>query len=163
MTQGPVWTIGGEEECMHKWTSYLHAKARGMFLEDGMHASIIFLFSKENGLVSVNMVPPDIDHQQVDSGIVNAVQNDNLFGVILIGEAWVYFGKENDHTCVQLLDGEMKVSELTDEDKKDVLLITMENRAGDSVTYMAQILRDENGIVLDESTMSQSPYKKWIT
>ncbi len=46
----------------------------------------------------------------------------------MMGETWMYIAKEKDHTVFQLLDGEMRVSDLNDEDKKEALMIKMENR-----------------------------------
>ena len=127
MNDQPKWLANEESACIKKWADNLHTEAKRLFNQDGTHGNILFLFNKENGLVSVNPVPPNVDHDQLNDSIMNAVIEHNLYGVIFIGETWAYFIKENDHTAFQLLDGEMKVSELNDEDKKEALIVRMEN------------------------------------
>ncbi|HEV8052376.1 MAG TPA: hypothetical protein VGP47_07770, partial [Parachlamydiaceae bacterium] len=105
------------------WTHELHVEARRLFAQDGTHGSMMFSFSAEDGLISVNLIPPNVDEDQLNAAIINTINEHNLYAMVYIGEAWVYFIKENDHTAFQLLDGEMKVSDLNDGDKKEALLI----------------------------------------
>lgn len=162
MSDQPKWISHEGSACIREWTDHLHTEAKRLFNQDGTHANLLFCFSKENGLISVNSVPPNTDHAQLDEAIMNAVNEHNLYGVIFIGESWMYFIKEKDHTAFQLLDGEMNVSDLNDEDKKEALIIRMENRDGDCLIYLDEILRDENGHALKEGKIIRRAEKKWF-
>ena len=156
------WTPDAASACMRKWTENLHQEAKRQFKQDRTHANLLFCFNKENGLVSVNPIPPGIDHNQLNDAIVNAVNEHHLYGVIFIGETWMYFIKEKDHTSFQLLDGEMNVSDLNAEDKKESLMIRMENSEGDCLVYLDEIIRDENEVTLKEGKMITTAQQNWF-
>jgi hypothetical protein len=164
MSDQPKWKVNAEEASMQAWVEYLLKEAKRLFAQDKTHANLLFCFTKENGLVSINPIPPNIDHEQLDIAFVNAVKEHNLYGIVFIGETWMYFIKEKkDHTAFQILDGEMKVADLNDEDKKEALMIRMENRDGDSLTYLNEIKRDESGVALKEGKVIKSTQKRWFT
>lgn len=162
MSDQPMWIANEESMCLLKWTDYLHSEAQRLFNQDGTHGNMLFSFKKEEGLVSVNLIPPNIDHDQLDEAITNTVNEHSLYGVVVIGETWMYSLKEKDHTTFQLLDGEMKVSDLNDEDKKEALMIRMENRDGDCLIYLDEITRNKNGHALNENKIIRSAQRKWF-
>ena len=162
MNDQPKWITNAESACIRNWTDNLHTEAKRLFNQDGTHGNFLFCFNKENGLVSVNPVPLNIDHDQLNAAIMNAVIEHNLYGVVFIGESWIYFIKEKDHTAFQLLDGEMKVSDLNDEDKREALIVRMENSDGDCLMYLDEIIRDENGITLKEGKVARDAQMKWF-
>lgn len=162
MSEQPKWTTGEESACIGKWTDYLHTEAKRQFSQDGTHGNMLFLFTKEDGLVSVDLVPPNIDQDQLNAAISDAVNQHNLYGVIFIGEIWMYVIKEKDHTAFQLLDGEMKVSDLRDGDKREALMVRMESRDGDSLIYLDEIIRNDNGIILKEGRVNKSAQMNWF-
>lgn len=162
MIDKPKWIPKAESECIRNWTKHLHTQAKQLLIEDGTHANMLFLFNKENGLVSVDLVPPNIAHDQLNVAMENAINQHDLYGIILIGEAWVYVMKEKDHTTVQLLDGEMRVSDLNPEDTKEALMVRMENSDGDSLLYFDEIIRDENGVSLKDGSVTESSQKRWF-
>lgn len=163
MNTQPQWISNEESVSLHKWTDYLHTEAKRLFNQDGTHGSMMFSFNKEKGLISINLVPPGTDHEQLNDAIRNAVNEYNLYGVVFIGEVWTYFIKENDHTAFQLLDGEMKVSDLNDEDKKEALFVRMENRDGDCLVYLEEIIREKDRASLKENKTVRSDKKKWFS
>jgi hypothetical protein len=122
----------------------------------------MFSFDKDKGLVSVDLIPPSTDLCQLNETIIHTVNEHNLYGVIVIGETWMYVSKEKDHTLTQLLDGEMRVSDLTAEDKKEALMIKMENRDGDCVLYVEEIIRSKTGHSLNQSQPIRSNQRKWF-
>lgn len=162
MIDKPKWTPKTESECIRNWTENLRTEAKRLLIQDGTHASLLFLFSKESGLVSVNPVPPNVAHDQLNEAVENAVNEHNLYGVVFICETWAYYMKENDHTAFQLLDGEMKVSDLNSEDKREALMVRMENGDGDCLIYLDEIVRDKNGITLKDGLVTESSQKKWF-
>lgn len=162
MIDTPKWITQAESECLRNWTDHLHVEAKRLMAQDSTHACLLFLFNKENGLISINQVPPGVDHNQLDEAIVGAIREHHLYGVILISETWAYFAKEKDHTAFQLLDGEMKVSDLNDEDKREALMVRMENRDGGSLVYLNEIIRSKDGVTLKEVTASNGSQTKWF-
>lgn len=158
----PQWITNAELTSIQEWTDHLHAEAKRLFLQDGTHGNVLFLFTKEKGIVSVNLVPPNIDHEQLNAAIINAMHEHYLYGVVLIGETWSYFIKEKDHTAFQLLDGEMRVADLRDEDKREALMVRMENRDGGCLIYLDEIIRDKDGVSLKECKIAKEDKQKWF-
>lgn len=162
MSDQPDWIAAEAPASIRNWTNFLHAEAKRVFNQDGTHGNLMFCFSKEDGVVSVNLIPPGTEHDHLNEAIANAVSEHNLYGVVLIGETWIYYVKEKDHTAFQLLEGEMKVSDLNKEDKKEALMVRMECRDGDCFTYLSEIIRDEKGHGLKEGKVTISKQKKWF-
>lgn len=162
MLDNSEWIPNAKSECIRKWAENLHKEAKRLMIQDGTHANLLFLFNKENGLISINPVPPNIEHEHLNATVENAVKEHQLYGVIFIGESWAYFIKEKDHTAFQLLDGEMKVSDLNSEDKKEALIVRMENDDGDCLMYLDEIIRDKKGVTLKESLITESSQRKWF-
>ena len=162
MIDKPEWIPNEESECMRNWTENLHKEAKRLLIQDGTHASLLFLFTKEMGLISVNPVPPNINLDELNIAVANAVNEHELYGVVFICETWAYYMKEKDHTAFQLLDGEMKVSDLNAEDKKEALMVRMETSDGDCLIYLEEIIRDKNGVTLKEGLATESSQKKWF-
>ncbi len=162
MIDTPIWTPDAESECIRNWTENLHNEAKRLLTQDGTHASLLFLFNKESGLISVNPVPPNVDHAQLNEAMKNAVNEHDLYGVVVICETWVYFMKEKDHTTFQLLDGEMKVSDLNSEDKREALMVRMENCDGDCLVYLDEIIRDKNNVTLKDGLITKNSQKSGL-
>lgn len=162
MIDKPTWNPNAESESIRNWTKNLHKKAKQLLNQDGTHASLLFLFNKESGLISVNQVPPNVDHDQLNLAVEHAVNEHDLYGVVFIGEIWAYFMKEKDHTAFQLLDGEMKVSDLNSEDKREALMVRMENSDGDCLVYLDEIIRYQNGVILKDRLVTGSSQKMWF-
>lgn len=161
MFDNSEWRPNAKSECIRNWAENLRKEAKRLMIQDRTHASLLFLFNKENGLVSINPVPPGIEHDQLNAAVENAIIEHDLYGVIFIGETWAYFIKENDHTAFQLLDGEMKVSDLNSEDKKEALMVRMENSDGDCLIYLDEIIRDKDGVTLKDCMATKSS-QKWF-
>ena len=123
---------------------------------------MLFFFRGDEGLVSVNPVPPKTDPAQLNATIENAVKEHELYGVVFVGEAWAYFPKEKDHTAFQLMDGEMKVSDLRDEDKKEALIVRMENEDGDSLIFLDLIIRGKRSVKLGMGQTINGEEQNWF-
>ena len=162
MNTQPKWDQEEKVACMHLWADYLHTQAKKMFEQDGTHGNILFIFDEESGLISADLIPPKVEHSQVNASIKNAVQEHNLYGIILIGESWTYSIKDKDHTARQLLNGEMSVSDLRPEDKRESLIVHMENRDGDCLVYLNEIIRNSAGATLSEGTKTNREHKSWF-
>ncbi len=162
MDNQPQWMEKEKCTSIEKWTDCLHSEAKRLFTQDGAHGTMIFCFNDNDGLIAIQPVPPKTDAAQIHGSIAHAVTEHQLFGVVLIGEAWAYLTKENDHTLFQILDGEMNVSDLSDEDKEEVLMVRMENREGESLTYYNEIIRTEESPSLGEEKTVNNMKRKWF-
>lgn len=159
----PLWNPSAKSASIRKWAEHLHTEAKRVFLQDKTHAHILFMF-QDAGPTSITPVPPKTPHHQVHSAISRAVREHNLYGVIHVGEAWTYFPKgKKDHTAFQLLDGEMRVSDLKDGDKTEALYLRMESRDGDCVVYLNQIVRHGDTVGLGEQRTISDEDLQWFT
>ncbi|OGV75741.1 MAG: hypothetical protein A2340_09780 [Lentisphaerae bacterium RIFOXYB12_FULL_60_10] len=138
----PLWSPANKTASILKWADHLHKEAKNVFAKDGTHAGILFAFSALEGLVSVTPIPGNTGSAQVNAAIRRAIRDHHLYGMILIGEAWTYFTNPDDHIAFQILDGEMKVSDLKDSEKTECLYLKMESLDGDSVVFLDRIIRD---------------------
>ena len=158
----PLWNPAAKSASIRKWADHLHREAQRVFLQDKTHAHILFAF-QDAGPVSITPVPPQTTHGQVHAAIARAVRENDLYGVIHVGEAWTYFLKgEKDHTAFQLLDGEMRVSDLGDGDKTEALYLRMESRDGDCVVYLNRIVREGNKVGLGEHRTISDEDLQWF-
>jgi hypothetical protein len=162
MNTQPRWDQREKLACMRLWTDYFHTQAKQLFEQDRTHGNMLFFFDEERGLISADLIPPKLGANQVNASIKNAVQEHNLYGVILIGESWAYFIKDKDHTACQLLNGEMGVSDLRPEDRKETLIVQMENCDGDCIVYLNEIVRDTTGVCLGDSTKTSRERRSWF-
>lgn len=148
MNDKPTWNPAAPHASLMKWGESLRKEAKRVFLQDGTHAQMLFLFD-DNGIASVNPIPPRTNPEQIAAGVRHAIGEHNLYGVITIAEAWTYFPeKANDHTVSQLLDGEMKVSDLREGDKTEVLMVSLQSRDGEHVTWLDKIERKDGKVTL---------------
>lgn len=162
MKDTPIWIPSAKSASIRKWTEQLHEEAKRVFLQDKTHAHLLFLFNDAAGLISINPIPPKTDNDIVNESMQRAVKEHELYGIILIAEAWVYFPKENDHTAFQLMDGEMKVSDLNDEDKTEVLVVRMESRDGDCLLYLDKIIRNGEQVDLGAGRQINPASRDWF-
>ena len=158
----PLWNPDAKSASIRKWADHLHKEAKRVFLQDTTHAHFVFSF-QDSGPVSVTPVPPKTPQDQIHNAIMNAIRKNNLYAVIDVGEAWTYFPKgEEDHIAFQLLDGEMRVSDLSDKDKTEALYLRMESKDGACVVYVDRIVRDGDKVALGEHRTISGVDLKWF-
>jgi hypothetical protein len=158
----PLWNPAAKSASIRKWVEHLHRESKREFLKDGTHAQLLFLF-KDEGPVSITPVPPNTEHVRIYNAIRKAIRDNDLYAVIHIGEAWSYFMKgEKDHTAFQLMDGEMKISDLREEDKIENLYLRMESRDGDCIVHLDEIARGNGQVGLTERKTIDGEDLKWF-
>ena len=110
-------------------------------MSDKHHAEMVF-FMRITG--KGNAVPwTGDDHAALARWIRKYTQEHYIYGVVHVGEAWVRFAETGpgDHTLKQVIDGEMRVSELRPEDRKEALTVTAQTRDGYVHTWIDEIVR----------------------
>ena len=86
------------------------------------------------------------------ANLQGTIKANNAYGVIQIGEGWAYIPpRPDDHTYRQVLEGEMKVSELKPGDKKEALLIRYQSTDGDQCVWVNPIQRTGAGVSLGDA------------
>lgn len=145
----PEWAPQKPYESLLDAARWLHTQAVDTFLADKTHVHLLFLFSCDNGLISVNPLPPGVTDEQMLGGVRQAVRQHDLYAVITIAETWTYFSSgSRDHTLVQIMHNEMRVSDLRDEDKAECLMVRMECREGEGFAWINKIARAGDDITL---------------
>jgi hypothetical protein len=153
MLQPPKWNPADPPGSLKTYADWVRQMAVNTFLADKTHAELFF-FIKTSGPCSIFPVPPKTDRKEVVAAIRNAIRTDDIYGVIHVAEAWTYAPSgAKDHTARQLCDGEMAVSELRKEDKKEALLVSVESKEGVYEVWLAPIVRESDGIVTLDGEM----------
>jgi hypothetical protein len=159
----PLWEPAAKSASVRKWADHLHRQSKDVFLKDKTQTHLLFSFTDDEGCISVTPVPPKTSPEHVIETIQRMIRTKHLYAVISIGEAWVYFHKgEKDHTAFQLLDGEMRVSDLRDEDKTEYLSLRMESRDGDCVVYLDKIMWENGQVELGNGRTIDGEELKWF-
>ena len=146
----PPWDKSAPAESLRRLGEWYNDRARGMFLKSGTHAELYFLFTGD-GQGTLIQVPPGMTREIFQVNLHGTMRKLNCYGVIQIAEAWAYLPpKPNDHTFRQVLEGEMKVSELKEEDKTEALMIRYQSLE-DQCIWINPILRKGTGVSLGET------------
>ena len=128
---------------------WLHDEAKDVFNKDKTHAQILFLFSGDEGLVSMNPIPPKTEPEQLLAGVRQAVQEHDIYGVITVAEVWTYIPQRpNDHITVQLRHNEMRVGDLKDEHRREALMVDLQSKDGEHLTWLDPIIRRGKEVTL---------------
>ena len=141
----PKWNADKPHESFMAYAEFLREQARGMFLESGTHLEILFLLSSQ-GVIQPQPITPSMGREQIADILRQQLPDSDVCGLIHIAEAWAYFHEgRNDPTLKQIVMGEIRPSELRDEHRSEVLLISGLTRDGQSEAWYDEILRDKEG------------------
>ena len=122
-----------------------------MFLEAGTHVELYFLFSQD-GQGTLIQVPPGMAREAFMVNLKGTLRKLNSYGVIQIAEVWTYLPpRPNDHTFRQVLEGEIKVSELKEGDRTEALLVRYQSSDGNQCAWVNVIQRKDSGVSLAEA------------
>ena len=69
----PPWNPGDRSASLLAWGNWLHDEARQVFLRDGAHGQMLFLFG-DQGIASMNPVPPNTSPDKLTAGVRQAVR-----------------------------------------------------------------------------------------
>ena len=143
----PEWNSNDPRASLLAQWEFFHEHARQVFLKDATHLEILFIFA-DNGTMQPVPIAKPMTREAVSARLREQLPGSEVCGLIHIAEAWAYLPKgPDDHTRKQLELGEMSVSSLRHEDKTEVLLVSLLSRDGDSLTWIDEIVREEDGHV----------------
>jgi hypothetical protein len=141
----PKWNAAEPYESFMAYAEFLQEQARGMFLASGTHLEILFLLSSQ-GVIQPQPIAPPMGREQIADILRQQLPDSDVYGLIHIAEAWAYFHEGlNDPTLKQIVMGEIKPSELRDEHRSEVLLISLLTRDGQRQAWYDEIRRDQEG------------------
>jgi hypothetical protein len=144
-TPYPDWNPADPSASMRRTAEWFLEEGRTTFLKDGTHVELFFLY-RQNGQGGMANPPPKVDRDQFLKSLREAIQANDVFGVVHVVEAWVYVPKRhNDHTLKQIMEGELAVSDLKQVDKSEALIVRYECRDGTQRMWINQILRSKTG------------------
>ena len=138
----PEWNPADPSGSLRRFAEWVHEMAKYQFMKDGSHIHLFFLFQKD-GEGSIVPVNGKIDHNRLPEALKEKICRENIYGIVHVAEGWSYFSPDpQDHTKKQLIHGEMRVSDLRDKDKTEVLLVIMQSRDDDYCCWLDPIIRN---------------------
>lgn len=147
----PPWDKSDPSESLRRLGEWYNQRARDVFLKDGSHVELYFLFTRD-GQGTLIQIPKGMDRETFMANLKATMLKMGSYGVIQIAEVWTYLPpRPNDHTFKQVLAGEIKVSELKPEDKTEALLVRYQSSDGDQCVWVNVIQRKASGVFLAEA------------
>lgn len=120
-------------------------------MKAGSHVEIYFLFTRD-GQGTMIQVPLGMVREAFMANLKATMRKLGSYGVIQIAEVWTYLPpRPNDHTFRQVLEGEIKVSELKPEDRTEALLVRYQSSDGNQCVWVNVIQRKASGVALAEA------------
>jgi len=136
------WDEANPSASFRAFAEFIHNHAKEVMVQDKTHAELLF-FMPLNGqghIVPARFEDRDLMAEQMKKHITEYY----IFGVVHICECWMRLAKEkNDQTLRQIMDGEVKVSELREEERTEGLSVIAQSRAGYSMAWLDEIVRDK--------------------
>ena len=136
----PGWDSSRPADSFRTFASYIHEKAKGVLLQDGHHTEMFF-FLPQDGKGHI-VVWRDNDRDLEAQWLRNHISEHHAFGVIHIVEAWMHLARTpDDHILKQVMDGEIKVSELKPEHRQEALMVSAQSHDGWAASWTDEIIR----------------------
>ena len=140
----PGWDAAKPADSFRLFASYVHEKAKGVLLRDGHHGEMFFIVPQGGNGHIVTWYGADRDLEA--QWLRRHVDEHHAFGVIHVVEAWMHMAKTpGEHTLNQIMDGEIKVSELKPEHRQEALMVSAQSHDGYATSWVDEIVRGGNG------------------
>jgi hypothetical protein len=125
---------------------YIHEQAKSVMLRDGFHAEMFF-FLPLNGRGHI-VQHAGKDRDATAKWVKDHIREHYVYGLVHICEAWVRFASgKTDHILDQVIDGEIRVSELRPEDRSEALTVVAQSRDGYSHNWIDEIIRTKKKVL----------------
>jgi hypothetical protein len=143
------WDNADPAGSFRQFVEELRQQARTVFLKDGTHVELLFLVDDHGKGELVGVA--GTDRPTIVRALKQRIRDRNIYGVVHIAEGWAYYPRgAKDHTMRQILEGEIKVSELRPEDRGEALIVHTETREGENKMWVSPIRRDAGKVTLGE-------------
>jgi hypothetical protein len=151
------WNPQDKSASFRRFAQELKEQSKQVFLRDGHHDEIYY-FVSEDGQGEVIAVQAKENRDEMVVALKQRIRERNIYGLVHIVEGWTYFRQgTRDHTMRQILEGEIKVSELRPDDRGEALVVQMESREGAHFMWVTPILRHGEKVMLGETISSPEP------
>ena len=148
----PSWDQADLSGSMRRVANWFVEEARTTFLKDGTYQERFFLFQKDGNVLAVKQ--EGLDRAQLAAVVMQQARAEKVIGIVHIVVARVYIPRRpNDHTWIQLISGEMRMSDLKHEDKTESLLVHYRCRDGTQHAWISPIVRPKTGGVNLETAL----------
>lgn len=144
----PAWCSTNKRTSIREWGSHLHIKSKHALKKDKTHPHTFFLFD-DKGPTEFHSTPLDTDPTKLNEATVNAVKSNNLYAVIHVG-------------VMHLKNIFSTIEEREREREAEYLHFRMENRDGDCVIYLDEIIRDGDNATLGLGKTICNEPRKWF-
>ena len=136
----PEWDAANPSGSFRKFSDYMHSQAKKYLLDDGYHAEMLF-FMPLDGKGTLVLVEGK-DRDAMAQWVRDYINKHYTFGLVHVCESWVRFADgPNDHTFKQIQAGEMKVSDMKAEHRKEALSVSALARDGFSFNWVDEMIR----------------------
>lgn len=158
MKQQPVpvgsnnWDPGKPLDSFKAFAASIHEQAKQILVSDKHHAEMLFFMPLNGQGHAVPWVGDDRD--ALAKWMRRHIREHYIYGIVHVGEVWVRFAETgpNDHVLKQVIAGEIRVSELRPEDRREALSVTAQTRDGYSHNWIDEMLRigGSDAVILGE-------------
>ena len=136
------WNRANPQLSFQSFAMYIHEEAKRVFLKDKYHSELFFFMPLNGEGHIVQWTGKERD--AAADWVQKHSREHYVYGVVHVCECWVRFADgPNDHTLRQIADGEMRVSELRPEDRKEALSVVAQSRDGYAHNWLDEIVRDK--------------------
>ena len=140
----PGWDAAKAADSFRNFARHVHGMAKEVLLRDGRHAEMLFFMPLDGNGHIVLWKSGDRDLEA--EWLRRHVAESYALGVVHIFEAWMRVADgPDDHIMRQVMDGEIKVSQLKPADRKEALMVSAQSRDGWANSWVDEILRDGAG------------------
>ncbi len=147
----PDWDASRAADSFRAFAAQVHGMAKEVLLRDGHHAEMFFfvLLGGQGHIVLWRNDDRDLEAQWLRRHI----KEQYAYGVVHVVEAWMRIAaKPGDHVLRQVMSGEIRVSELRPDDRKECLLVTTQSRDGYAQSWVDEMVRDGGKLSLGACT-----------
>jgi hypothetical protein len=134
------WDAAKPADSFKAFARHIHEQATGVLMRDGNHSEMFF-FVPQDGKGHI-VVWRGSDRDLEADWLREHVSDYHVYGVVHIVEAWMHMAKTpEDHTLKQIMDGEIKVSELKPEHRQEALMVSAQSHGGWALSWVDEIIR----------------------
>ena len=139
----PGWDASKAADSFRAFARHIHGMAKDVLLRDGRHAEMFFFMplSGRGHIALWRSNERDLEAEWLRRHI----RESYAFGVVHVVETWMRLAPPGDHVLRQVMGGEIKVSELRKEDRKEALMVGAQSRDGWATSWVDEIIRDGAG------------------
>jgi len=148
----------GAREKVREMAKQINSFARTLFERDGSHVALAMFLDKDAKVIPPPMMLAALDcaGSEYRRRVFSAAVKAGVLACVTVAEAWLRAGGFDDHTMKQLLHGEMRISDLNENDRTEALVVTAVMRDGFSVLITNAVDRSSGRAELKEACLVEA-------